>query len=142
MEVPRRSQLEWVHRNRQTHHRTARIGSVIPGLLGSKLGANIRHREEVRDCLGRLVDDTFREFCTLGPVDKHRVEIIVSDPTVAAGLRQQWLFHLVERLDRNCRFAATPKIRFRPGRGGDPLPQPGTDQRSSPTTQEAPGDRC
>ncbi len=118
-------QLEWVQRNRQPRSRAEMIGTALPGLLGADLAKKARHREEVRDCVGRVADDTFREFCTLGKVDDCSVEIIVNHPTAAAALRRQWLLRLVEQLDRNCRFRVSPRISFGgPGGEGDRLAQP------------------
>jgi hypothetical protein len=78
------------------------------------------------------VDDTFREFCALGKVDKRSVEIMVKHPTAADALRRQWLMCLVERLDRDCRFVVTPKVQFRLGRGGDPFPGSAAGAAGSP----------
>ena len=108
----------------------------MPGLVDPRLGEGVRHREAVRDCIGRMVDDTFREFCALGKVDKRSVEIIVNHPTAADLLRRQWLMCLVERLDRSCRFVLTPKIRFRVGQGGDPFPGLGVGVAGSPNEGE------
>ena len=123
--MPRRTQLEWVRRNRQPRSRVVRIGTVVNGLLAGKLGESVRHREAVRVCVGRVVDDTFREFCTLGKVDRRSLEIIVQHPTAAAGLRQRWLMYLLEHLERDCRFAVSPKVRFCVGESGVRFPSPG-----------------
>ena len=122
MGEPSRRQLEYIWLNRQQRSRTEMIGAVGPRELEPGLADGVRRREAVRDCVGRIVDDTFRRFCTLGKVDKRSVEIIVSHPTAAAGLRQQWYFYLLERLDHGCRFEVTPRIRFRVGEGGDRFP--------------------
>ncbi|MFH0981966.1 MAG: hypothetical protein V2A79_10535 [Planctomycetota bacterium] len=136
MSTPRRSQLEWVHRNRQPRRQAERIGALVPRLVDPGLGEGVRHRATVGDCIGRMVDDTFREFCALGKVDKRSVEIIVNHPTAADLLRRQWLMCLVERLDRNCRFVVTPKIQFRVGRGGDPFLGSGVGTAGSPDEGE------
>ena len=111
--------LEWVWRNRQPRSRTKAIGAVVSRLVGPGLEKDVQHREVVRVCIGRVVDDVFREFCALGRVDRRSVEIIVNHPTAAALLRREWLLVLVERFDRECRFAVSPRVRFRVGRGGD-----------------------
>lgn len=121
-------QLEWVYRNRQPRSRVEVIGALVPRLVGAGLAGSVRHRQEVRDCVGRVVDDTFREFCTLGKVDEQSVEIIVNQPTAVAALRRQWLLCLVEHLDRNCRFRVSPRIRFILGKEGDRLVGPGAGE--------------
>jgi len=121
----RRSQLEWVQGNRQPRSRTVPIGAVVDKMLAGKLGKNVRHREAVRACVGRVVDDTFREFCTLGRVDQRSVEIVVKHPSAAAGLRRAWLMCLLEHLEHDCRFAVSPKIQFSVGESEDRFPSPG-----------------
>lgn len=119
MGEPSRRQLEYVWSNRQRALRAEVIGTLARRGLDPRLEGMVEHREAVRECVGRVVDDTFREFCTLGKVDKRSVEIIVAQPSAAAALRQQWHFHLLDRLDHSCRFEVTPRIRFRVGGGGD-----------------------
>ena len=131
METPRRTQLQWVQRNRQPRTRIVQIGAVVEGLLAGKLGQSVRRRDAVRECVGRVVDDTFRELCTLGKVDRRSVEIIVNHPTAAAGLRRRWLMHMLAHLERNCRFAVSPEIRFCVGEPGDRFASPGGTPGSS-----------
>lgn len=79
----------------------------------------VRHRAEVQRAVAEVVDDMFREFCTLGPTDRRGATILVEHPAMLYGLRLAWCFILVEHLDRRCRFSVTPKVRFRLGSGPD-----------------------
>jgi hypothetical protein len=136
MSLPQRQQLEWVHRNRQSYSRTQTIGAVMAGLFDARFDEAIRRRAAVQSAIGHAVDDTFRELCTLGKVDDRRVEILVEHPTAAAALRRQWLFELVDHLDRQCRFRVSPQIEFRVGRGGDAFTSPAPENAAA--GQEAP----
>lgn len=119
MRTPRSRELGWVHRNRQPVERTELISTALPRVVDARLAQRTEHREAVRDCIDRMVDEGFRALCTLGKVDDRSVEILVNHPTAVAALRLQWLFDLLERLDRLCGFKASPRIRFCLGTGGD-----------------------
>ena len=124
--------LERVWRNRQRCVTTERLDAVLPRVLNPALGERVRHREEVRECIGRSVDAEFREDCRLGKVDRGSVEIFVNHPTLAAAYQRQ-LFDLLERLESYCRFKVTPRISFTVGKGGDPF-------TSSVASEAAPGE--
>ncbi|MCP4590641.1 MAG: hypothetical protein GY842_07850 [bacterium] len=121
MREPSPKQLGQIWRNRQPRRAPGAIGPLAAGLMTGSWVGGLEHREAVRACVVRVVDDEFRARCTLGTVDRRSVEFWVDDPTVAAYMRRRWWGVLLEAFERECRFATTPRMRFRYGRGGDRL---------------------
>lgn len=119
MHTPRTSQLEWIHKNRQPRSRAAPVGEVLGALLKPDFDEEVRHRTDVLRAVSEVVDDAFREACTLGPTNRRGITILVEHPAMLYALRLGWCFLLVEHLDRRCRFLQTPKVRFRLGRSPD-----------------------
>jgi hypothetical protein len=112
-------QLEWVQRNRQPRSRAAPIGAALKSLVKGGFEAEARHRAEILRAVSEIVDDGFREACTLGQTDRRALTILVEHPATLYALRLAWCFRLIEHLELRCHFHQTPRIRFRLGRSPD-----------------------
>ena len=125
MGTPDQRQLGYIWLNRQLGRGVEAIGGAAARCLEAGWLGDVEHREAVRVCVGHVVDGVFREYCTLGKVDRRSVEICVCQAGAVDSLRRRWLVELVGEFDRQCRFSGSPRVVFHYGHDGDRFEQPG-----------------
>lgn len=86
----RRTQLEWVQRNRAPRSRAVAAGQAVTDFAKHLWATDIGPAEAAADALSELVDETFRRHCRVAAFNRNVLTVHVEQAALVDVMRRNW----------------------------------------------------